>query len=160
LLGCLLRKVCSVCFEGSLDDFSIQDVLQIVSLGRKSGYLSLDTPTCRGAIIFRRGRILASVEDDEPLVAPGRRGRRREPRNDAVRARLAAFVERLSRCRLGEFRFEAADEAMDAAAGPEPRSVSILAGIDVVELLIDVASRANGKEGDPGSPDAERRLAG
>jgi hypothetical protein len=149
----------SVCFEGSLDDFSIQDVLQIVSLGRKSGYLALDTPTCRGAIIFRRGRILASVEDDEPLVAPGRRGRRREPRNDAVRARLAAFVERLSGCRRGEFRFEAADEAMDAA-GPKPRSVPTLAGIDVVELLIDVASRASSREGDPGSPDARQRLAG
>jgi hypothetical protein len=149
-----------VCFEGSLDDFSIQDVLQIVSLGRKSGYLSLDAPACRGAIVFRRGRILACVEDDEPLVAPGRRGRRREPRNDAVRARLAAFVERLSGCGEGAFRFEAAEEAVDAPAGPEPPPVPTLAGIDVVELLIEVASRANGREALPGSPDAEERLAG
>lgn len=149
-----------MCFEGSLDDFSIQDVLQIVSLGRKSGYLSLDTPTCRGAIIFRRGRILACVEDDEPLVAPGRRERRREPWNDAVRARLAAFVERLSGCRNGEFRFEASEEAVEAEAGPKPRSVSTLAGIDVVELLIDVASRVDAKEGESGSLNAGARLAG
>lgn len=149
-----------MCFEGSLDDFSIQDILQLVSLGRKSGYLSLDALTCRGSIIFRKGRILACIEDDEPLVAPGRRERRREPRNDAVRARLADFVVRLSGCRQGEFRFEAADEAGDAAAGPSPRSVSTLAGIDVIELLIQVASRANDREADPGAPGVEERLAG
>jgi hypothetical protein len=148
-----------VCFEGSLDDFSIQDILQIVSLGRKSGYLSLDTPACRGAIIFRRGRILACVEGDEPLVAPGRRRRRPEPRNDAVRVRLAAFVERLGGCRQGEFRFEASEEAPRALAEREPSPTSMLAGIDVVALLIEVAWRANG-EGEAGALDPQDRLAG
>lgn len=146
-----------MCFEGSLDDFSIQDILQIVSLGRKSGYLSLDAPTCRGAIIFRKGRILACVEDDEPLVAPGRRGRRREPRNDAVRARLALFVARLSDCRLGEFHFEATEELTGAPADGGSSASRILAGIDVVELLIEVAWRANGEGGEADEPE---RLAG
>lgn len=146
-----------MCFEGSLDDFSIQDILQIVSLGKKSGYLSLDTPSCRGAIIFRRGRILACVEDGEPLVAPGRRGRRREPLNDAVRARLALFVARLSDCRLGEFRFEATEETSGSLAAGDSAASRILAGIDVVELLIEVAWRSSGEGDEASEPE---RLAG
>lgn len=132
-----------MCFEGSLDDFSIQDILQIVSLTRKSGYLSLDTPLGGGAIIFRRGRILACVEDGEPLVAPAQASPHGSVQDDAICARLAGFVVRIARCRQGAFRFEASASPPGAGEEPGP-SAPRRAGMDVVALLIEVAGRTNG----------------
>jgi hypothetical protein len=48
-----------MCLEGSLDELSIPDVLQIVALVRKTGWLSIDTPTGGGAIVFCRGRVFS-----------------------------------------------------------------------------------------------------
>jgi hypothetical protein len=53
----------SVCLKGSLDDFSIADILQVISYGGKTGYLSLETRAGGGVIVFRKGRVLASVDD-------------------------------------------------------------------------------------------------
>ncbi len=55
-----------MCLNGSLDDFSIQDILQVLSLSRKTGSLSLETPSGGAAVIFQEGCILASVDDGGP----------------------------------------------------------------------------------------------
>jgi hypothetical protein len=144
--------------NGSLDDLSIQDVLQILSLGRKTGCLSLETPAGGGAIVFRKGRVVASYDGGDPLRSTSVVPLSAAERDRLIRERTTDFVHRLTRCPRGQFRFELASQSpWAAAAGRELSS-----GIDVVKLLIDVASRQDDREGEGSPSDAETpiRLVG
>ncbi len=50
---------------GSLEDLGLGDILQIVSLSRKSGVLNLSWPEAKGKIIFRDGQVVCAVSTDE-----------------------------------------------------------------------------------------------
>ena len=147
-----------MCLNGSLADLAIQDVLQILALGRKTGHLSLETPAGEGALVFRRGRVVASIEDGGPRLASRAASFSGSERAAHVRERITAFVLRLARCRRGEFSFKASAIQGGRVAGGAPGS-----GIDVIELLIDVASRQDDetRAGADGGSDAvvRQRLA-
>ena len=129
-----------VCLNGSLADLAIQDVLQILALGGKTGHLSLETPAGAGALVFRQGRVVASVENGGPLL-PSRVASFAGFEGEAlVRERITSFVHRLARCRRGEFTFKASAIQAGAATGGAPAP-----GIDVIDLLIDVAWRLEGE---------------
>jgi CheY-like chemotaxis protein len=49
---------------GSLEDLGLGDILQIVSLARKSGILSLKWQDVRGKIIFRDGLVVAALSSE------------------------------------------------------------------------------------------------
>ncbi len=49
---------------GSLEDLGLGDILQIVSLARKSGILSLKWQDVRGKIIFRDGLVIAALSSE------------------------------------------------------------------------------------------------
>jgi CheY-like chemotaxis protein len=50
---------------GSLEDLGLGDILQIVSLSRKSGVLNLNWGGVRGKIIFRDGQVVAALTNQE-----------------------------------------------------------------------------------------------
>ncbi len=51
--------------EGTLQDFSLPDIIQLISLGRKSGAVLLTGPDDeRGSIYFRQGRVASATLDD------------------------------------------------------------------------------------------------
>jgi hypothetical protein len=125
-----------VCLNGSLADLAIQDVLQILALGKKTGHLSLETSAGAGALVFRQGRVVASIENGGPLLPSRVASFSGFEREALVRERITAFVHRLARCRRGEFRFKASSIQHETVA----RGASS-PGIDVIELLIDVACR-------------------
>ena len=84
--------------NGSLEEFSIQDVLQILALGQKTGQLSLDTPAGAGAIVLRAGRVVASFDDgrSSPETSPSLSS---GPRDAVLRRRIVASLARLARRR-------------------------------------------------------------
>ena len=45
---------------GSLEDLALSDILQIVSLSRKSGVLSLSSGEKKGMVIFRAGQVVGA----------------------------------------------------------------------------------------------------
>lgn len=51
---------------GSLEDLGLGDILQIVSLSRKSGVLNLTWEDRKGKIIFRDGQVVAAVSNELP----------------------------------------------------------------------------------------------
>ena len=51
---------------GSLDDLGLGDILQIVSMARKSGLLVLRTASGEGRILFRDGMVHAAFAKGEP----------------------------------------------------------------------------------------------
>jgi CheY-like chemotaxis protein len=136
-----------VCFNGNLVDFSIQDVLQILSLGRKTGYLELETPDGAGAIIFRNGRVLATIEGrGGPSRKAGLASLPRSLREEVIRERITASLVRVSRCREGKFSFQPSAQPPRVIEGRDIGSETLVSGIDVVELLIEVACRQEGEE--------------
>jgi predicted RNA-binding protein YlqC (UPF0109 family) len=46
---------------GNLEDLSLPDILQIVSLSRKSGILMLEREGQQGKIIIRQGRVIQTI---------------------------------------------------------------------------------------------------
>jgi hypothetical protein len=98
-----------VCLDGSLDDLPIQDVLQILALGRKTGCLALETGIGVGALLFRQGQVVASIHDGDggPLPAADGVTSSEAEREALIRERIAAFLHRLARRRQGEFSFVA-----------------------------------------------------
>lgn len=133
-----------MCFSGSLDDFSLQDILQVISLGRKTGWLSVVTSDGSGAVVFRRGRVLASLGGVPPLEAGHTRLAERE-RDALLRERVVASLAKLARSRQGEFSFQVSAEPPRAIEGRELTPETLHSGIDVVELLIELACRQEGR---------------
>jgi len=127
--------------NGSLEEFSLQDILQILALGQKSGQLSLDTPAGVGTIVLRAGRVVAAFDDGAPSLEtslsswPG--GRRPE----VLRRRIVASLARLARCREGEFRFQVLAEPSERIRGRDVARETLDSGVDIVELLLEVACR-------------------
>lgn len=118
------------CLKGSLEDFSILDVLQLVSLGGGTGRLSLETPAGCGAVLFRGGRVLSALENGVGPVAGGLA---------AIRRQTVELLHRLARPRQGRFRFDSEERASARAPGDNPAPERFRAGLDVIGLLLDLA---------------------
>ncbi len=46
--------------KGRLEDLPLLDILQIVAFSKKTGYLSVEGPLGRGAILFKNGLVLCA----------------------------------------------------------------------------------------------------
>jgi hypothetical protein len=134
--------------NGSIDDLPIQDVLQVLSLGRKTGCLFLNTPMGAGAIVLRDGQIVASIDDTHPLPASEVASPSGAEREALIREGIIAFVHRLVRCGQGEFSFEATKDSPRVIRERGANGDAGGNGMDVIELLIEVASRPG--QGKPG----------
>ena len=56
---------------GSLEDLGLGDILQIISLSRKSGVLLLRSDRGQGRIVFREGLIRGAFRKDDPTDLRG-----------------------------------------------------------------------------------------
>ena len=133
-----------MCLEGSLLELSIQDVLQIIALGRKTGWLSIDTPAGGGAIVFSSGRVFAAIDDETPLDPAGLARLSETARDRVIRERIAATLDRFARCRSGEFSFQVSSVMPHAIGGRNVAVESLCSGLDVIDVLVDVACRQDG----------------
>jgi len=127
-----------VCLKGTLDDFSVSDILQTISFGRKTGYLCFATEAAGGAVVFRKGRVLASVDDGGVPLEAELESVSEDQRDQVIRRRIAASLERLARCRRGYFIFQASAQPPQIVAGRDIGPETLDAGIEVVELLVEL----------------------
>lgn len=136
----------TACLIGSLEDFSLQDILQVIAMGRKTGWLSLVTSEGSGAVVFRRGRILVSVDSLLPAREPDVTFFPRRGRDAAARERIADSLERLAPSRKGQFSFQVSPQPPCVLCGQEIALEALHPGADVVDLLIEVACRRDAQE--------------
>jgi hypothetical protein len=131
------------CLGGSLDDLPIQAVLQILAVGRKTGCLALETRLGVGTLVFGQGRVVASIHDGDggPLPAADGVSFPEAERDALIRERITAFLHQLARCRHGAFTFVASPQPPLVVHGRELTREALRQGIDVVELLIEIATR-------------------
>jgi phage-related baseplate assembly protein len=130
----------SVCLTGSLEDFSIQDILQIIAFGRKTGCLSLETEATGGSIVFQKGRVLASVDDGGAPPEADLRLLHGHERDQVIRRRIAASLDRFSRSRRGDFSFLACAQPPRVIDGRDIAPETLDTGIDVIDLLLELVS--------------------
>jgi len=52
--------------DGYLDDLGICDILQLLSLSKKTGTLYLESGSCRGCVSFQRGQVIRATSSDIP----------------------------------------------------------------------------------------------
>jgi hypothetical protein len=135
-----------VCLKGSLDDASVEEIVQIIAVGRKTGHLSLETTAGSGAIVFQKGRILASVDDGGPPLESGFMSSPGSRRDEIIRLRIIASLDRLARCRQGEFSFRVSAQPPQVIEGRDVARETLRSGIDVVELLVEIACRTEQEE--------------
>ena len=110
-------------------------------MGRKTGYLSLETRARRGAIVFRKGRVLASVDDGgAPLevdveLLRGCVARRGDPPADRCLPRPPVPLS------AGGLQLPGLGRSRPGSSRPGRRAAETLdTGIEVVELLLELAS--------------------
>ena len=128
--------------NGSLEEFSIQDILQILALGQKTGHLSLDTPAGAGGIVFRAGRVIASFDGGCSSPETSLASWSECPRDAVLRRRIVASLARLARARQGEFHFQVSADPPQRIQGRDlARRDAPPQGIDIVELLLEMAWR-------------------
>jgi hypothetical protein len=103
---------------GSLEDLGLGDILQIVSLSRKSGLLRLRSGPGEGRIVLHEGLVLGASVKGEAEVRPA--GDPRDSSPDGIEALRRTQVERavihMFTWRSGEFTFEVGDGIGDADA--------------------------------------------
>ncbi len=133
-----------MCLEGSLLELSLQDVLQIVAQGRKTGWLSIDTPAGGGAIVLFAGRVFAAIDDETPLDPASLARLPEAARERVIRERIAATLDRFARCRSGAFSFQVSSEMPKAIGGRSVSAEALRSGLDVIDVLVDVALRQDG----------------
>ena len=107
---------------GSLEDLGLADILQIVSLARKSGVLVLRSEDGEGRIVFREGFVHAAVVKGQPedldslLRRAGQSGSQASdaPARERIEALRRELVEqslaRMFEWRTGEFSFDVRDD--------------------------------------------------
>ncbi len=131
----------SVCLQGTLDDFSIPDILQVISYGRKTGCLSLEAKAAGGAVVFRKGRVLASIDAGGAPLESELESWRGYPRDEVIRRRIAASLDRLARCRHGDWSFQVSAQPPQVIAGRDIGPETLDTGIEVVDLLLELVGR-------------------
>jgi CheY-like chemotaxis protein len=127
--------------NGSLQEFSIQDILQILALGQKTGHLSVDTPAGAGAIVIRAGRVIASFDGGSSSLETSLASWPDSPRDAVIRQRIVASVDRLDRARQGSFHFQVSADPPLRVQGRDIGRETLPSGMDIVELLLEVACR-------------------
>jgi CheY-like chemotaxis protein len=124
--------------EGGLDDFSIAEILQVIALGRKTGWLAVKTPGGVGAVVFQKGRVLASVDSGSAPLAGANGSAAAQLPAERIRERIVASLDRLARTREGQFRFLVSSRPPRIVAGRDIARETLRAGIEAIDVLLEV----------------------
>ncbi len=96
----------SMGLTGSLDEFRLGELLQVLSMGRKTGMVTVQGDVASGSLALVRGRVIDAIVDD------GHRGE------------VAFFA--LLRNAAGSFRFHSDEAAADSPSSIERPLESLL----------------------------------
>lgn len=126
--------------SGSVEDLPLLEILQVVAFCQKTGYLTVKAPEGDAAVVFRDGQVVSGFIWDVPPLdpafpAPG------EARQETVRGRITATLERLVRLRDGEFSFSVLGEAPRQLGGRDLSAETLEDGINPEGLMLDLARK-------------------
>jgi CheY-like chemotaxis protein len=123
---------------GNLEDLPLLDILQVVSLSKKTGWLTIRSASGEAAIVFKEGLVVSSFTSDSPPMEPGTRQLPQARRAALIRGRIEAALEQLIRLREGTFGFSLAEEIPAFVDTHDITDETLLVGINPQELLLNL----------------------
>ena len=126
--------------KGRLEDLPLLDILQIVAFSKKTGYLSVEGPLGRGAIIFKNGLVLCAYSWStlsylRQLAAGDHTG----DRSALLRQHVEVTFRELTTMREGAFLFRLTDDLTAELGGVDVAPFLDHNGFDPQHLLLDTA---------------------
>ena len=125
--------------QGNLEDLPLLDIIQIVSFGKKTGYLSIQMEGGDGAIVFQHGLLVCAFTATSPLPDPRLIELPWDARENAVRSRIGFAMEQLARLREGAFGFELTERVPAKIGAREIAIETLTSGINPQEMLLQLA---------------------
>lgn len=136
--------------KGRIEELLLLDILQIVAFSQKTGYLCMEGPQGRGAVVFRNGLVQccyswSTLAHLRRIAEGGPEGASEE----ILQNQLEVSLRELAGLREGTFEFELTEEAVTELEGIDITSFSRRQGLNPQHMLLELAS----------SMDEERRDA-
>jgi CheY-like chemotaxis protein len=128
-----------VSLSGSVEDLPLLEILQVVAFAQRTGYLAVKAPEGEAGVVFREGRVVAGYIWDVPPLGPDAQALPGDVRQDAIRGRITAVLQRLSRLREGEFIFNVAAEAPNHVGTRDLGEETLEDGINPEGMMLDLA---------------------
>ena len=126
--------------KGRLEDLPLLDILQIVAFSKKTGYLSVEGPLGRGAILFKNGLVLCAYSWStqsylRQLTGEDHTG----DRLALLRRHVEVTFRELTTMREGAFLFRLTDDLTATLGGVDVAPFLDHDGFDPQHLLLDTA---------------------
>jgi CheY-like chemotaxis protein len=124
---------------GNLEDLPLQDIIQIVSFSKKTGYLTISTERGEAAIVFREGFVVSAFSWDSLPIDARVKTLTLENKAALIRSRIEIALEQLIRLREGLFNFELTDDIPTLVGVRDIALETLDSGINPQELLLELA---------------------
>jgi CheY-like chemotaxis protein len=134
--------------NGQLRDLSVLDILQIVAFSKKTGYLRIDSPRGRAAVVFKEGLVVCayswSTLEEMRRLAKADLGGVREA---LVQDQIEIALRELARLREGSFSFHVTSSTVTELEGLNITPFLLFEGINPQHLLLDLAKALDEAQG-------------
>jgi CheY-like chemotaxis protein len=127
--------------SGKVEDLPLLEILQVVAFCQKTGHLTVRTPEGEAAVVFRDGRVVAGFTWDVPSLPAQSPSSSSEDRQEQMRRRITATLERLVRLREGEFGFNVSGSVPTRLGGRDLAAEMLEDGINPEGLMLDLARK-------------------
>ncbi len=124
--------------KGSIEDLPLLEILQVVAFCQKTGHLTVRAPAGDAGVVFREGRVVSGYIWDTPAEPPPQEA---EGREQEIRGRITAILERLVRLREGEFAFNLTERVPTRMGDRDLTAETLADGINPEQMMLDLARK-------------------
>jgi len=126
--------------KGRLEDLALLDILQIIAFSRKTGYLHIEGPLGRGALVFRNGHILCAYSwSTVGYLGQIASGNYRGDLDTIIRQQVEVSLRELTTLREGAFFFRLSESIGNQLGDVDISAFVGRPGVDPQHLLLEMA---------------------
>jgi CheY-like chemotaxis protein len=127
--------------RGQLEDMPFVDILQIMAFSKKTGYLHVESPLGRGAVVFQDGKVMCAYSWSTlgylKRIADGQY--QEEEKSSIMKEQVETSLRELARLREGGFHFQLTPSVSRELEGADISPFLLQSGINTQHLLMDLA---------------------
>ena len=126
--------------KGQLEDLALLDILQIVAFSKKTGYLWLEGPLGKGAMVFKGGLVVCAYSwSTRSYLDEIGDGKDSSASGDILRQQIEISLRELMGLREDAFYFQLTEEIASDLDGVDIAPFLQQGGVDPQHLLLDMA---------------------
>jgi CheY-like chemotaxis protein len=126
--------------KGRLEDLALLDILQIIAFSKKTGYLTIEGPLGRGAMVFKEGLIFCAYSwSTLSYLRQIAEGHYSGELATIIRQQVEVTLRELTTLQEGAFFFQLTDAIAPKLGGVDISPFLDYPGVDPQHLLLDMA---------------------